>query len=93
MKKQQPTPKKAASSSMKKMAAPETDSYYTRRMLGLLGTKSGTPGAYDLDKIKMKPKAPTSSKPAMEVKGKRPASTPKSGGVAVNKKGTPIKRK
>jgi hypothetical protein len=92
MKKQTPAPKKAASSSMKKMAAPETESYSTRRMLGLLGTKSGAVANYDLDKIKMKPKAPTSSKFAMEVKGKRPATTPKSGGVATTRRGN-IKKK
>lgn len=92
MKKQTPAPKKAATGPMKKMAEPEKESYYTKRMLGLLGTKSGTPGAYDLDKIKMKPKAPESKMAKeMEMK-KRPASTPKAGGVATTRKGN-IKRK
>jgi hypothetical protein len=92
MKKQTPTPKKKYGPPWKIPTEPTEESYSTRRMLGLLGTKSGAVANYDLDKIKMKPKAPTSSKPAMEVKGKRPATTPKPGGVATTRRGN-IKKK
>ena len=93
MAKQKPSSNKKYGPPWKITPEPKEESYFSKRMTGLVGSKSGIPANADLDKSKMKPKVPTSIKASEPKMEKRPATTPKSGGVATTRKGNIKKKK